>query len=92
MAPSGPQPPSAGQKLILTATLAGAKRTTQAEAIAEAALAFQQEIVRHEAPNGETLSLRMERPPAPCFIATRSTVMPVWFTAVSLPAPRWRSG
>ena len=32
-----PQPPAADQKLILTATLAGAKRTTQAEAIAEAA-------------------------------------------------------
>jgi hypothetical protein len=32
-----PQPPAADQKLILTATLAGAKRTTQAEAVAEAA-------------------------------------------------------
>ena len=32
-----PQPSTNGQKLILTATLAGAKRTTQAEAIAEAA-------------------------------------------------------
>jgi len=32
-----PQPPATGQKLLLTATLAGAKRTTQAEAIAEAA-------------------------------------------------------
>jgi adenylate cyclase len=34
-------------------------RADHAEAIAEAALAFQQEIVRHEAPNGETLSLRI---------------------------------
>ena len=32
-----PQPPTVDQKLILTATLAGAKRTTQAEAVAEAA-------------------------------------------------------
>jgi adenylate cyclase len=34
-------------------------RRDHAEAIAEAALAFQQEIVRHEAPNGETFSLRI---------------------------------
>lgn len=34
-------------------------RRDHAEAIAEAALAFQQEIVRHETPNGETLSLRI---------------------------------
>ena len=34
-------------------------RPDHAEAIAEAALAFQQEIVRHEAPNGETFSLRI---------------------------------
>jgi adenylate cyclase len=34
-------------------------RTDHAEAIAEAALAFQQEIVRHETPTGETLSLRI---------------------------------
>jgi class 3 adenylate cyclase len=34
-------------------------RTDHAEAIAEAALALQQEIVRHEAPNGETFSLRI---------------------------------
>lgn len=34
-------------------------RPDHAEAIAEAALAFQQEIVKHEAPNGETFSLRI---------------------------------
>jgi adenylate cyclase len=34
-------------------------RPDHAEAIAEAALAFQREIVRHEAPNGETFSLRI---------------------------------
>ena len=34
-------------------------RADHAEAIAEAALALQQEIVRHEAPNGETFSLRI---------------------------------
>jgi adenylate cyclase len=34
-------------------------RPDHAEAIAEAALGLQQEIVRHETPNGETLSLRM---------------------------------
>jgi adenylate cyclase len=34
-------------------------RPDHAEAIAEAALALQQEIVRHEAPDGETFSLRM---------------------------------
>ena len=34
-------------------------RADHAEAIAEAALDFQQEIVRHEAPNGETFSLRI---------------------------------
>jgi adenylate cyclase len=34
-------------------------RADHAEAIAEAALGFQQEIVRHEAPNGETFSLRI---------------------------------
>lgn len=34
-------------------------RADHAEAIAEAALAFQQEIVRHEAPGGEAFSLRM---------------------------------
>jgi adenylate cyclase len=34
-------------------------RPDHAEAIAEAALAFQKEIVRHEAPNGETFSLRI---------------------------------
>jgi adenylate cyclase len=34
-------------------------RPDHAEAIAEAALAFQQEIVKHEAPNGETYSLRI---------------------------------
>src|SRR5204862_7701811 len=34
-------------------------RPDHPEAIAEAALAFQQEIARHEAPNGETFSLRI---------------------------------
>jgi len=34
-------------------------RPDHAEAIAEAALGLQQEIVRHEAPNGETFSLRI---------------------------------
>src|SRR3954466_14308516 len=34
-------------------------RPDHAEAIAEAALGFQQEIARHEAPNGETFSLRI---------------------------------
>lgn len=34
-------------------------RPDHAEAIAEAALALQQEIVRHDAPNGETFSLRI---------------------------------
>ncbi|HZR18940.1 MAG TPA: adenylate/guanylate cyclase domain-containing protein, partial [Verrucomicrobiae bacterium] len=34
-------------------------RTDHAEAIAEAALGLQQEIVRHDAPNGETFSLRI---------------------------------
>ena len=34
-------------------------RPDHAEAIAEAALSLQQEIVRHEAPTGETFSLRM---------------------------------
>jgi adenylate cyclase len=34
-------------------------RPDHAEAIAEAALALQQEIVRHDAPGGETLSLRI---------------------------------
>ena len=34
-------------------------RPDHAEAIAETALAFQQEIVKHEAPNGETFSLRI---------------------------------
>lgn len=34
-------------------------RTDHAEAIAEAALALQQEIVRHDAPNEETFSLRI---------------------------------
>jgi adenylate cyclase len=34
-------------------------RPDHAEAMAEAALAFQQEIARHEAPNGETFSLRI---------------------------------
>jgi adenylate cyclase len=34
-------------------------RPDHAEAIAEAALGLQQEIVRHETPNGETLSLRI---------------------------------
>jgi len=36
-----------------------APRADHAEAIAEAALALQQEIVWHEAPNGETFSLRI---------------------------------
>jgi adenylate cyclase len=34
-------------------------RPDHAEAIAEAALGFQQEIMKHEAPNGETFSLRI---------------------------------
>lgn len=34
-------------------------RTDHAEAIAEAALGLQQEIVRHDSPNGETFSLRI---------------------------------
>ncbi len=34
-------------------------RADHAEAIAEAALALQQEIRRHDAPNGETFSLRI---------------------------------
>lgn len=47
-----------GESYMLAAGLP-VPRSDHAEAIAEAALAFQQEIVRHEAPNEETFSLRI---------------------------------
>lgn len=85
-----PQPPAADQKLILTATLAGAKRTTQAEAIAEAA---SRPKVRNRALPISSIVLFLLLVGAAAFVAYRSGYLRsgAWKSATTLqtnpPAP-----